>query len=102
VRLLVPSLDGQRVLARPNGLAGWALPAVSVGADPWSEDDLAAAARIVGAPVRPRREVLAGTWLAEALDRVPATGVTWIAADEAARLGPDAAAVRRWAAGDEG
>jgi hypothetical protein len=102
VRLLVPSPDGRRVLARPNGLAGWALPAVPVSDHLWTEEDLAAAARIVGAAVRPVREVVEGTWEVEALGRVPATRITWISPDESPRLGPDAAAVLRWAAADEG
>ncbi|MFP5322440.1 MAG: hypothetical protein ACLGIC_11425 [Acidimicrobiia bacterium] len=102
VRLLVPSPDGRRVLARPNGLAGWALPAVPVDGPPWSDEALAAAARIVGAAVRPVREVVGDAWEVEALDRVPAVGVTWIGLEEAGRLGADAEALRRWAATDGG
>lgn len=85
------------MLARPNGLAGWSLPAVAVGDGSWSPEDVDAAGRAVGARVRPVAEVVEGTWEVEALERVPAAGVTWIGVEEATRLGPDAGAVRRWA-----
>ena len=97
LRLLVPSPDGRRLLARPNGLAGWALPAVPAGPEGWSDEVAASAGRVVGAPVRPVREVVDGAGEVEALDRIPAAGVTWIGLDEAGRLGADAGAVRRWA-----
>ena len=99
---MVPSPDGRRVLARPNGLAGWALPVVPLPGDGWDEASLDAARRLVGAPVRPVRPVGEGAWQLEALDRVPAVGVTWIAPEEAGRLGADAGTVLRWAALDEG
>jgi hypothetical protein len=101
VRLVVPSPDRRRVLARPNGLAGWALPVVPLSADGWDEAALASAARVVGAPVQPVRDLGAGGWEVEVQGRVPAAGVTWIAPAEAARLGADADLARRWAA-DEG
>lgn len=103
LRLLVPAPDRTRVLARPNGLSGWVLPVVPAppGVEPvWSDDVLAAAERAVGAPVRPVREVLPGTWEVEALGRIPRAGTAWIAADEAGRLGADAAALVRWAEGE--
>jgi len=101
LRLLVPSADRTRVLARPNGLAGWALPAVPAVAQGWTAEAAAAAARVVGAPVRPVHAVVPGVWEVEVLGRVPAVGVTWIGLDEVARFGADAGAVRRWADGGE-
>jgi hypothetical protein len=102
VRLVVPSPDGRRVLARPNGLAGWTLPVVAVEGAGWSEVALEAAGRVVGAPVRPVREVVDGAWEVAALDRVPATGVTWIGVDEAGRLGADRDVLVRWATREDG
>jgi len=102
LRLLLPSPDRRRVLARPNGLAGWALPAVPAGSGGWSDDVAGAAGRVLGAAVRPVGEVADGVWEVEATERVPAVGVTWIGVDEAARFGADAAVVRRWAALGEG
>ncbi len=91
------------MLARPNGLAGWALPVVpapdEIGAE-WTEELLTAAARVVGAPVRPVGEVSPGVWEVEAQGRVPSTGTTWIGPDEAGRLGADAAVLVRWADGE--
>lgn len=100
LRLVVPSPDGRRVLVRPNGLAGWALPAIAVDADAtdWGPADTVAASRLVGAPVRPVRRLLPRTWLVVADGRVPAAGNTWIAVEEAERAGADAAAVRAWGA----
>lgn len=103
LRLLVPTPDRARVLARPNGLAGWALPVLPVPDDAdvdWDDELVAAAARVVGAPVRPVREVAPGAWEVEVLGRVPSTGVDWIAPTESGRVGADAALVVRWA--DEG
>lgn len=91
------------MLARPNGLAGWALPVLAVpaaGEVDWDIDLLAAAERTVGAPVRARREIVPGAWEVEAVGRVPSTGATWIARSEAARLGADAAVLVRWADGE--
>lgn len=102
MRLVVPSPDRGRVLARPNGLAGWTLPVVAIDGEGWSEAAVEAAGRAVGAPVRPVREVQDGAWEVEALDRVPAVGVTWIAVEEAGRLGADRAVLDRWAAGGDG
>ncbi len=103
LRLVVPAPDRARVLARPNGLAGWTLPVLPVPGDAdvdWTEALLAAAARAVGAPVRPVREVAPGVWEVEPLGRVPSTGVTWIGLGEAGRLGADAGALVRWADGE--
>jgi hypothetical protein len=103
LRLVVPTPDRRRVLARPNGLAGWALPVVpvpdEVGVE-WTEALLAAAARAVGAAVRPVAEVSSGVWEVEVQGRVPSAGTTWIGRDEAGRLGADAAALVRWADGE--
>ncbi len=91
------------MLARPNGLAGWALPVVPVPdgvAVEWTEELLAAAARAVGATVRPVAEVSPAAWEVEVQDRVPSTGTTWIGRDEAGRLGADAALLVRWADGE--
>lgn len=104
LRLLVPAPDRSRVLARPNGLAGWALPVLPLpdGDDvSWTDELLAAATRVVGAPVRPVREVAPGSWELEPLGRIASTGAAWIAPGEAGRLGADAAILVRWAA-DEG
>jgi hypothetical protein len=101
LRLVVPAPDRSRVLARPNGLAGWTLPVVPVPGDDddagWTDELLAAAERVVGAPVRAVREVVPGAWEVEPLGRVPRTGTAWIAAHEAGRLGADAAVLVRWA-----
>jgi hypothetical protein len=100
LRLLVPTPDRARVLARPNGLAGWTLPTLPVAdctAVTWDDELLSAASRVVGAAVRPVREVAPGAWEVEATGRVPATGATWIAPAEAGRLGADAALLVRWA-----
>ncbi|HEU5084861.1 MAG TPA: hypothetical protein VFU14_16085 [Acidimicrobiales bacterium] len=105
VRLVLPSPDRRRVLARPNGLAGWALPAVPVELDgdcapAWTEQVAAAAARVVGAPVHVVRLLGDDAWEVEADARVPSVGTTWIAPDEAGRLGADAAVVESWSALD--
>lgn len=91
------------MLARPNGLAGWTLPVVPVPRDgdvDWTDEVLGAAGRIVGAPIRPVREVTPGAWEVEALGRIPRAGAAWIAPDEAGRLGADAAVLVRWADGE--
>ena len=103
LRLVVPAPDRTRVLARPNGLAGWALPVVPVPAGAeveWTAELLAAAARVVGADVRPVRELQADAWEVQAEGRIPSTGTTWIGAGEAGRLGADAAVLVRWADGE--
>lgn len=102
VRLVVPSPDRSRVLARPNGLAGWSLPVVDLAEGGWDDAALAAAARTVGSPVRPVREVVDGAWEVEALERVPRAGTAWIAPVEAARLGADREVVTRWSEPDDG
>lgn len=99
VRLIVPSPDGRRVLAAPNGLAGWRLPSLAVDL-PFTEWDARAveqAAAVVGAPIVPVGVVLPGCWAVTTEGRVPAVGRTWIGLDEVDRLGADASAVRRWA-----
>lgn len=93
LRLVVLSPDGRRVLARPNGLAGWSLPRVA-GDDPghaaWPPELLAAAARVLGSGVVPDRQIDAGVWLVTPSDRIPMAGNAWIGAHEVARLGDDA------------
>jgi hypothetical protein len=105
LRLVVPAPDRRRVLARPNGLAGWTLPVVPLPDDAdadidWSDEVLAAAERVVGAPVRPVREVAPRAWEVEPLGRIPRSGTAWIAPGEAGRLGADAALLVRWADGE--
>lgn len=97
LRLVVPSPDGRRVLARPNGLAGWALPqlAVEVPFERWDDDDLAAAARLLRATVEPVGPVGETAWVVRA-ERIGAAGNTWIGEHEVDRLGNDAAIARRW------
>ena len=99
VRLIVPSGDGTRVLAAPNGLAGWRLPSLAVDLPfvEWDPQTLEQAAAVVGAPVVPVGAVLPGCWAVTTDGRVPAVGRTWIGLDEVDRLGADATAVRRWA-----
>lgn len=105
LRLVVPAPDRTRVLGRPNGLAGWALPVVPVPADAgtdveWTAELLRAASRVVGAPIRPVREIEPGAWEVQPVGRIPSTGATWIGAAEAARLGADAAVLVRWVDGE--
>jgi hypothetical protein len=105
VRLVVPTPDRSRVLARPNGLAGWALPTVpvEVGQDEepaWTGAVAEAAARVVGAPVRLVRTVGEGAWEVAVEGRIPRAGAAWIAPGEAGRLGADAAVLAAWAALD--
>ncbi len=101
VRLVVPSPDGTRVLARPNGLAGWNLPTIPVDGplEDWDDDATARAEAILGAPVGTVHALGSDAWVVTATGRISAAGTTWIAADEAGRLGGDEAIVRRWAAG---
>jgi hypothetical protein len=103
LRLVVPSPDRSRVLARPNGLAGWTLPVIAVPDDDdvtWTDELVSAAGRAVGAAVQPVCVVGTGAWELRALGRVPSTGVTWIAREEAGRLGAHAAVLIRWADGE--
>lgn len=90
------SPDGRRVLARPNGLAGWALPtmAVDVPFFQWTDDEVGRAARTLGAPVAPVRPLSPDACEIEVLDRVPSAGNTWIGLDEVERFGVDAASAR--------
>ena len=101
LRLIVPSPDHRRVLARPNGLAGWALPALAVDLPfaSWDDESVARAGRLLGVPVGPREPVGTDCWVVEPTGRVPAVGRTWVGLDEVDRLGADAGAVRAWAAG---
>lgn len=98
VRLVVPSPDGRRVLARPNGLAGWTLPtiAVDVPFEEWDDGASSAAARSIGAPVEPIQRLGPLAWALRAQDRIPAAGATWIDEAGADRLGVDAAVARAW------
>ncbi len=103
IRLVVPSPDGTRVLARPNGLAGWNLPAIPVDGplEEWDDAATARAEAILGAPVGTAQALGPDAWVVTAAGRISAAGTTWIAADEAGRLGGDEAIVRRWAAGED-
>lgn len=97
LRLVVPSPDGRRVLARPNGLAGWALPQVAVDLpfSAWDETTVAAASALLGAPVEPDTPVGDGAWVVR-VERVGAAGNTWIGEHETERLGTDAGVARAW------
>ena len=97
LRLVVPSPDGRRVLGRPNGLAGWALPAIAVEVPftAWDDESVERAAATLGSAVTPLRRVDDSAW-AVRVERVGAAGNTWIGEDEADRLGTDAATARSW------
>lgn len=97
LRLVVPSPDGRRLLARPNGLAGWALPTVAT-ANPmvWGAPLSAAAARVVGGAVVPVRRLGPTTWEVELVGRVPRAGNHWVGPSDARRLGADAGVVEAW------
>lgn len=103
LRLLVRDLSGRRVLARPNGVAGWCLPVLAPRPTAsWGpEEDEAARARLGGdvVPVARVRDPAGGglVVVAEVRDRLPAAGVDWVPVAEAARLGADAPVVRAWA-----
>ncbi len=98
LRLVVPSPDGTRVLARPNGLAGWVLPRIAVDApfDTWNDETGTVAAAAVGAPVVHARPLADGAWVVRPDGRIPAAGATWIAEHELDRLGADADVARAW------
>ncbi len=98
VRLVVVSPDGQRVLARPNGLAGWILPTipVTVPFDTWTPDATRRARALLGVEVEPVRSLGADAWEVTTSGRLTAAGNTWIGAGEAGRLGADEATVRQW------
>lgn len=100
IKLVVASPDGRRVLARPNGLAGWTLPtiAVTLPLTAWGPEAAARAQAVLGSPVDPIGPLGDDAWVVAATGRIAAAGNTWIAADEAARLGADAPLVRRWSA----
>lgn len=99
IRLLAGSPDGRRVLARPNGLAGWTLPTVPVELpfEGWNEETVRRASEVLGAPIEPGDRIGPGAWSVTPTGRVPAAGRTWIGLEEADRLGADAAVVRAWA-----
>ena len=96
VHLVVPAPDGRRVLARPNGLAGWALPTIAADLPlfQWTDAEVTRASRTLGAAVVPVRRIGAGAWEVEVRGRVSAAGNTWIGLDEVDRLGVDAAPAR--------
>lgn len=98
-RLVVASPDGRRVLARPNGLAGWILPTIpaDLPLDEWTADAAARAEAIIGASVTPVRALGPDAWAVTVTGRISASGTTWIAVADAARLGVDEPVVRRWA-----
>lgn len=98
VRLVVASPDGRRVLARPNGLAGWALPSIAVDLpfDAWTDAASAAATRAIGAPVEPVGALGPRSWAVRAIGRVPASGAEWIDEVGVDRLGADAGTARLW------
>jgi hypothetical protein len=93
----VPSPDGRRVLARPNGLAGWALPQVAVDLPfaGWDDATTDAASRLLGVAVEPDAPLGEGAWTVT-VERVGAAGNTWIGEHEIDRLGTDAAIARAW------
>lgn len=97
LRLVVPSPDDSRVLARPNGLAGWALPQIGVDLPftGWDERTVTAASSLVGGPVTPVEAVGEHAW-AVRVERIGAAGNTWIGPDETDRLGTDAGIARAW------
>ena len=100
LRLVVPSPDGTRVLARPNGLAGWTLPTIPVEGPltEWDDVTAARAEAILGAPCEPVRPLGSDAWVVTATGRISASGTTWITVADAGRLGGDETIVRRWAA----
>lgn len=105
VRLVVSAPNGRTVLARPNGLAGWTLPAMpaEVPFEHWDDRARAQAAAIVGGSVEPVRMLAPDAWAVVPAGRISAVGSTWIDIDDAARLGADETIVRLWyatAAGD--
>ena len=97
VKLVVASPDGARVLARPNGLAGWILPtiAATVPLTTWGPQAAAGARAILGTEVEPIRPLGDDAWLVTPSGRIGAAGNTWIGIDEAARFGADEAVVLR-------
>lgn len=102
VRLVVVSADGHRVLARPNGLAGWNLPAIPAfdPPDSWTAEAATRAGALLGVPVEGVRYLPPDGWVVTTTGRITASGNTWIAAHEARRLGADEAVLRRWAASE--
>lgn len=96
LRLVVLHPSGARVLARPNGLAGWALPALAVDLpfSGWDEATISRAGTLVGGTVDPVAPIGDQGWLLRPTDRVGSAGSTWIGRDELDRLGTDASVVR--------
>ena len=99
VRLVVASPDGRRVLARPNGLAGWLLPAIPVELpfEDWTHEAAGRIVALLGVEMEPVRRLEADAWEVTATGRLSAAGNTWIGLDDAGRLGADEATVRAWA-----
>lgn len=100
IRLVVVSPDGGRVLARPNGLAGWLLPTIPVALpfESWSPDATERTRALLGVDVEPVRRVTPDTWEVATTGRLSAAGNTWISAADVGRLGADEVAVRSWSA----
>lgn len=100
IRLVVVSPDGRRVLARPNGLAGWLLPTIPVTLpfEAWTAEATERAQALLGVDVEPARRLAPDAWEVTTAGRLPAAGNTWIGAEDAGRLGADEPAVQAWAA----
>ncbi len=98
VRLVVASPEHRRVLARPNGLAGWMLPRISThGAlDEWTSGAADAALAVLGTTVEPLERLAPDVWAVQPSGRLTAAGTTWIGEHDVARLGADADIVRSW------
>ncbi|MDE0804472.1 MAG: hypothetical protein OSA99_14260 [Acidimicrobiales bacterium] len=98
IRLVVPSHDESRVLARPNGLSGWTLPRCGVRASPdgWTEALVAACEAVLGTTAELDRRLDDATWVVRPSGRMALMGTAWIAANETGRLGVDAGVVRAW------
>lgn len=110
IRLVVPSPEVPgRLLARPNGVSGWALPSLArLGAAdaPWDDDATRRVATVLGVDadeIAGARHLGQDLWAITVTGRLPRVGNDWIGSDEVTRLGADAATVRavarEWASG---